>query len=146
MSPNRSRSPGPAPPAARGALPFPGASFVAEPRGEGGIGDAPISKAQPPPRAGSLSPPLISLLRRLFSWQPLSPAPQSRGSPAAARRGGDARLPPSPPLLPEAAPHQPLSPVTPVQRFKALMSVDKFNEFVLKRKKLVKSRFPSQIH
>lgn len=127
-------------------------SFVGEP-GVGGVGGgghteiSPISKHQrkvrPHPRAGSLSPPLISLLRRLFSRQGVI-FPFSR--PANPRKlGGAAGLPP-PHLLPKAAPHQPLSPVTPVQRFKALMSVDKFNEFVLKRKKLVKSRFPSQIH
>lgn len=127
-------------------------SSVGEPGvgGVGGGGDteiSPISKHQrkvrPHPRAGSLSPPLISLLRRLFSRQGVI-FPFSR--PANPRKlGGAAGLPP-PHLLPKAAPHQPLSPVTPVQRFKALMSVDKFNEFVLKRKKLVKSRFPSQIH
>lgn len=47
-----------------------------------------------------------------------------------------------------AAPPLPASfpPVTPVQRLKALISVDKFNEFVLKRKKQSRSSFPSQIH
>lgn len=104
MSPNRSRSPGPAPPAARGALPFPGASFVAEPRGRGGgVVDAPISKARPPPRAGSLSPPLISLLRRLFSWQSFLPPRKAEG--ARLQPGAEAMLRCPPPHL--SLPRQP---------------------------------------
>lgn len=62
----------------------------------GGCGDAPISKAQPPPRAGSLSPPLISLLRRLFFLAaPFShPAkPKEPGCSPARRRCSATPLP-----------------------------------------------------